>query len=100
MPRMLTRPKPLVSATTPGVVMAKADQRRLLMGMFWIACWLRVLLKSGDSRFITGVTSVTSTVAEDDETARCGSRLVTWPTTTSTSSARHAAKPDEVTETV
>ena len=100
MPRMLTSPKPLVSETTPGVDRAKADQRRLLIGIFCRAAVLSVSVKSGDSRFMTGACSVTTTSVEDEATARRGSRVVTWPTTTTTFSARYLAKLGEVMVTV
>src|SRR5580704_7919518 len=84
MPRTLTRPKPLLSETTPGVVRARLDQRRLFTGTSRRARELRLAEKSGESKLRTGTSAVTSTTEADWPGARCGVREVTCPTWTTT----------------
>src|SRR6478672_2582078 len=63
MPRKLRRPKPLVSLTTPGVRMAKLDQRPPLMGRLAMAVWSSVGANSGEVELIWGASALTSTVS-------------------------------------
>jgi len=76
MPRTLTRPKPLESATTPGVVNASADQRRLLTGISCKARVFRFEEKSGDSKFRIGAVDITSTTSLVAPVVMCGSSVV------------------------
>ena len=88
MPRILTRPKPFESDTTPGVVIARLDQRRLLIGSSSSVFLLRFDEKSGDSKFRTGASAVTSTTCVSEPVTRCGVTVVSWPTCTITWFAR------------
>ena len=53
MPRKLTRPK-LPSGAAPGVISAKVDQRRVLVGRLAIVVWLMLVEKSACSRLMSG----------------------------------------------
>ena len=62
------------------------------MGIDCSACEVNVPVKSGDSRFMTGVCSVTTTSDDEDATDNVGERVVVCPTLTVTFSARYFAK--------
>src|SRR5260370_29242658 len=59
-PRKLTRPK-FPSATAPGVLKAKYDQRRPFIGISLMNFWLTLLEKAGVAVETNGVELVTST---------------------------------------
>src|SRR5581483_11928156 len=92
-PRIETSPYPLESDTTPGVVSARLDQRRLFIGAFTICALFSVSENCGDSKFISGVTAVTSTVWVSPPSDRCGRSSVDWLTWTITWSCTKSLNP-------
>ena len=79
-PRTLTRPKPLVSTVTPGVVRASADQRRLLIGIFFSSVESITEEKLGDTKFMIGSSALTSTTDSELPTTSFGVTRVACPT--------------------
>ena len=81
MPRKLTRPK-LPSGAAPGVIRAKVDQRRVLVGRLAIVVWLMLVEKSACSRLMSGDCATTSTTSVVPATPSLTSRFVVRPTST------------------
>src|SRR6185437_15275861 len=100
MPRTLTSPKPAVSTVTPGVINAKADQRRLFTGKFSSALVLMFDENCGDTVSVSGASAVTSTLVLVSPTRSCTETLVLWLTCTSTFLAMNVPKPGLLNVTV
>ena len=93
MPRTLIRPKPLESATTPGVVNASDDHLRFCTGISVRAVDVNTDVISGLSKFSTAASAETFTVVVSAPVFSRGRIVVNWPTWTVTWSSVSLPKP-------